>query len=158
MSIGLPAQPARAVVAVLPWALLLMGFGVLLAMLRHWRRIRATVTETHQTGPASPGDGAAATGSPGAVSWAGSPGEGLATGDTPRSGVRDLMEPRAGRPPERAGAAAATAAGTRAAIANGEAAGSKRPRPAGQPGATVPLLDRILSGPTNPSAPAADGG
>jgi hypothetical protein len=40
MNISLPAQPTRAVVAVLPWALLLMGFGMLLAMLRHWRRIR----------------------------------------------------------------------------------------------------------------------
>jgi Protein of unknown function (DUF2637) len=200
MSISLPAQPTRAVVAVLPWALLLMGFGMLLAMLRHWRRLQATIAETRQTSPASPGDAAAAAGSPGAVSWAGGPGGGPAAGDTPRAGVRDLMEPRAGQPPERAGAAAAAAAGTPAAIANGEATGSKRPGPAtmpegtgaagaapaatraagtvraatpaadtvpaptpaagaaGQPGATVPFPDRILSGPADPNAPEAGGG
>ena len=41
LHISLPAQPTRAVAAVLPWALLLLGFGMLLAMLRHWRQIQA---------------------------------------------------------------------------------------------------------------------
>jgi Protein of unknown function (DUF2637) len=135
MNISLPAQPTRAVVAVLPWALLLMGFGMLLAMLRHWRRIRAASTDAQQAGPASPGNGAAASGSGGAVSWAGGPGKGPGTADTPRTGVRELMEPRAGQPPARAGAAAG-AAGTGAAIANGEAAGGKPPGPAATPEGT----------------------
>jgi Protein of unknown function (DUF2637) len=41
----LPRQPARAVVAVIPWALLLLAFGLLLAMLRHRRRARAKARE-----------------------------------------------------------------------------------------------------------------
>jgi uncharacterized protein DUF2637 len=41
MRITLPAQPARAVVAVTPWVLLLLGFGLWLAMLRQVRRAAA---------------------------------------------------------------------------------------------------------------------
>ncbi|HEY5989332.1 MAG TPA: DUF2637 domain-containing protein, partial [Streptosporangiaceae bacterium] len=41
MKIVLPEQPTRAVVAVTPWALLLLGFGLWLAMLRHVRRVWA---------------------------------------------------------------------------------------------------------------------
>src|SRR6266700_2834945 len=40
MSVALPRQPTRAVVAVTPWALLLLAFGLLLGMLRHLRKIR----------------------------------------------------------------------------------------------------------------------
>jgi hypothetical protein len=55
MGISLPSQAARAVVAVLPWVLLLMGFGLLLAMLRYWRRARSasgTSTAARQGGDA----------------------------------------------------------------------------------------------------------
>ncbi len=142
MSISLPAQPTRAVVAVLPWALLLMGFGMLLAMLRHWRRIRAASAAAgpaRLTGPGgSEAAGAAAGG--GSVSWAGSPGNGPAKPGASRSGIRDLMEPRQGQPPERAGLAPA-----------GTGAG---PRPQA---ATVAFLDRILGSPTHPNEPEADG-
>jgi uncharacterized protein DUF2637 len=55
MNISLPAQPTRAVVAILPWALLLMGFGMLLAMLRHWRRISAASDAGPATTPESTG-------------------------------------------------------------------------------------------------------
>ncbi len=38
--VHLTGQAARATIAVVPWALLLLGFGIWLVMLRHWRRIR----------------------------------------------------------------------------------------------------------------------
>ena len=38
--VHLTGQAARATIAVVPWVLLLLGFGVWLVMLRHWRRIR----------------------------------------------------------------------------------------------------------------------
>jgi hypothetical protein len=173
MNISLPAQPTRAVVAVLPWALLLMGFGMLLAMLRHWRRIRVASAEASQARPASPADGVAAGATPGAVSWAGSTSSGPAKAGTPRSGVRELMEPRTGQPPERAGAVAAGAAGTRAAIASGDAEG-KRPGPATTPESTsaagrddttarpraTPVDEDLDAGPavSDEAAPAAPAG
>jgi Protein of unknown function (DUF2637) len=40
----LPHRPAAAVIAVIPWALVLIGFGLLLAMLRHARKRHATAT------------------------------------------------------------------------------------------------------------------
>ena len=39
--VHLTGQGARAAIAVIPWALLLMGFGIWLVMLRQWRRARA---------------------------------------------------------------------------------------------------------------------
>ena len=38
--VHLTGQAARATIAVVPWVLLLLGFGIWLVMLRHWRRIR----------------------------------------------------------------------------------------------------------------------
>lgn len=151
MSISLPAQPTRPVVAVLPWALLLMGFGMLLAMLRHWRRLQATIADTGQTGPARPGDGAAAAGTPAAIA------NGKAT-ESKRPGPATM--------PEHTGVAGAAPAATRAAGTVRAATPAADPVPvpapaagaAGQPGATVPLLDRIPSGPANPHAPEAGGG
>jgi len=127
MNISLPAQPTRAVVAVLPWALLLLGFGMLLAMLRHWRQIRVASAPAD---PARAGNGVAAGATLGAVSWAGSTGSEPAKPDAPRAGIKELMGPRTGEPPDRAGAVAAGAAGAAAAIAAGEAADGKRPSPA----------------------------
>jgi hypothetical protein len=40
----LPHRPTAAVIAVIPWALVLIGFGLLLAMLRHARKRRTTAT------------------------------------------------------------------------------------------------------------------
>jgi hypothetical protein len=40
----LPHRPTAAVIAVIPWALVLIGFGLLLAMLRHARKRHATAT------------------------------------------------------------------------------------------------------------------
>jgi uncharacterized protein DUF2637 len=63
MNITLPGQPARAAVAVTPWVLVLLGFGLWLVMLRHLRRLRAagpaaarhTVLAAHP--PPTPPDG-----------------------------------------------------------------------------------------------------
>src|SRR4029077_1972361 len=38
--VHLTGQAARATIAVIPWVLLLLGFGIWLVMLRHWRRVR----------------------------------------------------------------------------------------------------------------------
>ncbi|HEY6274820.1 MAG TPA: DUF2637 domain-containing protein [Streptosporangiaceae bacterium] len=122
MSISLPRQAARAVVAVLPWVLLLMGFGLLLCMLRYWRRARSASGTGAEAGAASAADstaGAAAGAT--AVTWAGA-GAGAAKPGSPKAGIADLLEPRPGQPPDRAALAAGGAAGTRAAIATAEPA------------------------------------
>jgi hypothetical protein len=41
MGIKLPAKPSAAAVAIIPWALVLLGFGLWLAMLRYVRRVRS---------------------------------------------------------------------------------------------------------------------
>jgi len=161
LHISLPAQPTRAVAAVLPWALLLLGFGMLLAMLRHWRQIQAA---SDAAGPAVPGDGVAAA-TPGAASGAGSPGSGPAKPGAPRSSIEELMEPRSGQPPERAraaaagaaaaGAAAAGAAGVHAGTAGEEAAGGKRAGPATSPESTG-TSRRDDAAPRPPGRPAEE--
>jgi Protein of unknown function (DUF2637) len=51
--IRLPHRPAAAAAAIIPWALVLIGFGLLLAMLRHARLHRAAVAarDTFASGP-----------------------------------------------------------------------------------------------------------
>jgi len=115
--VALPIQPIRAVAAVMPWVLLLAAFGLLLEMLRHFRRVRAgngqprQITAgsaavmapigSHGNGGASAGNGAP--GNPaqrGAVSWAaaGSGGAGRAL-PPPPTGLEMLLGPRPGDPP-----------------------------------------------------------
>jgi Protein of unknown function (DUF2637) len=61
--VAIPHRPAAAAAAVIPWALLLIGFGLLLAMLRHARLSRAAAASAPGTGVASTGiAGAAAIG------------------------------------------------------------------------------------------------
>ena len=50
----LPHRPTAAVIAVLPWALVLIGFGLLLCMLRHARQRRTTVAMAEQTRAVEP--------------------------------------------------------------------------------------------------------
>jgi Protein of unknown function (DUF2637) len=52
--VHLTGQAARATIAVVPWVLLLLGFGIWLVMLRHWRRSRipAAVNEAEAGRPA----------------------------------------------------------------------------------------------------------
>ena len=46
--VKLPHRPTAAVIAILPWALVLIGFGLLLCMLRHARQRRTTVAVAEQ--------------------------------------------------------------------------------------------------------------
>jgi hypothetical protein len=46
----LPHKPAAAAAAIIPWALVLIGFGLLLSMLRHARLRRATLTSAPERG------------------------------------------------------------------------------------------------------------
>jgi hypothetical protein len=71
MGVALPRQPSRAGVAITPWALVLLSFGLLLAMLRHVRKGRSV------------GRGQA----------------GADTQAQPSQGLGPLLEPRQGEPP-----------------------------------------------------------
>jgi len=122
--VHLTGQTARAVIAVIPWVLLLMGFGVWLVMLRQWRRVRASavaasLAEASQAGqtsqPAQPGRDRPAIEGPapaarGAVTWAGGRGAAPARTGPPRTGIDALLERQVGRFPPAAEAPAAAEA------------------------------------------------
>ncbi|HXZ77250.1 MAG TPA: DUF2637 domain-containing protein [Streptosporangiaceae bacterium] len=137
--VHLTGQAARAAIAVVPWVLLLMGFGIWLVMLRHWRRmqeagafngagadltapagrngqaVREAPARQADRAPAGPGDRAtqamAASAAAGsAVSWAAGRGAATARTRTPRMGIDTLLEQQAGRAPERPPAADSPAA------------------------------------------------
>jgi Protein of unknown function (DUF2637) len=106
----LPIQPTRVVVAVTPWVLLLLAFGLLLEMLRHFRRVRPGNGHDREAGRvavevaaarAVNGNGDPGTAGPrAAVTWAsagvGGDGQDL---PRPRSGLDMLLGPREGEPP-----------------------------------------------------------
>jgi hypothetical protein len=106
----LPIQPTRVVVAVTPWVLLLLAFGLLLEMLRHFRRVRPGNGHEREAGRAAVTMAAAqavnGNGDPGtagaraAITWAtagvGGDGQDL---PRPRSGLDMLLGPREGEPP-----------------------------------------------------------
>jgi hypothetical protein len=87
MNLTLPRQPSRAGVAVTPWLLLLLGFGLWLAMLRQARRPRAGAPGA----TAAAGDGAGLT-------WAGRGTAGLRPGGS-HATIEDLLGPRVGEEP-----------------------------------------------------------
>ena len=112
----------RAAVAVTPWVLLLLAFGLLLTMLRHFRRARAAVAARQEARAAVAGDagtgvrGDAGTGvrpaeangtaaGRSAVTWAAASAAGTAAGaegralPQPLSGLDLLLGPRAGQAP-----------------------------------------------------------
>ena len=130
--VRLTTQPARAVIAIIPWVLLLMGFGMWLVMLRQWRKIRAAAAASRTgvpsgTGAANgtggsngTGDGhtgqaiagsAAAAGS--ATTWAGGRGAAPAATGAHRAGMDTLLERPADLAPDRAPAPEAQAAESR---------------------------------------------
>jgi len=136
--VHLDGQVARAAIAIIPWVLLMMGFGLWLVMLRQWRRARAAaaangtavvgnavtggaVTGGAVTGGAVTGGavtGAAAAGAAaagGAVTWAGGRDAPPARSGSSRPGMDTLLERPAGRAPDRPAAAESPAAGERAA-------------------------------------------
>jgi Protein of unknown function (DUF2637) len=81
-NVSLPAQPTRAVVAVTPWVLLLIAFGLWLEMLRHFRRVRAaSALQARMAGPTAAAAPALAASGPGAAGQAEQPGQ-AANGET----------------------------------------------------------------------------
>lgn len=120
----LGSQAARAIIAIVPWILLLLGLGIWLAMLRQRRRIRAEATVNgHEASAANGAAGANGTAvsragqdtavgtatAAGAVTWA----AGRGAAGAPRTGIDALLERRAGRAPGRPAAAEGLAAGSR---------------------------------------------
>jgi hypothetical protein len=80
-NVSLPAKPTRAVVAVTPWVLLLIAFGLWLEMLRHFRRVRAaSALQARMAGPTAAAPALAASG-PGAAGQAEQAGQ-AANGET----------------------------------------------------------------------------
>jgi hypothetical protein len=103
--ITLPTQPTKVVVAVTPWVLLLMAFGLLLEMLRHFRTTRSAAAKATAAADvsASTGPGADVNGGPRAPgAQAAAPGN-AASGNNvrelPRVNLDTLLGPRAGQPP-----------------------------------------------------------
>jgi Protein of unknown function (DUF2637) len=84
-NVALPAQPTRAVVAVTPWVLLLLAFGLLLEMLRHFRRVRVAGAPQSQGQAVAAGDVEAGQGATGAQDMT--------------SGLDALLGSREGAPP-----------------------------------------------------------
>jgi Protein of unknown function (DUF2637) len=127
--VRLTSQPARAVIAIIPWVLLLMGFGMWLVMLRQWRKIRAAAAVSRSGAPSAPGgtgasngtgDGhagraiagsAAAAGS--ATTWAGGRGAAPVATGAHRAGIDTLLERPADLAPDRAPAPGVQAAESR---------------------------------------------
>ena len=100
----LPAQPTKVAVAVTPWVLLLMAFGLLLELLRHFRTTRSNASM------AAPGAAAPAAAAAGTVAAAGVNGgsqTAAAQAAVPAGNVREpprvdldtLLGPKAGEPP-----------------------------------------------------------
>jgi len=171
--VHLTGQAARATIAVVPWVLLLMGFGIWLVMLRHWRRmqvagavngaeadltapagrngqaVREAPPRQADRAPAGPGDRAAqamaaSAAAGGAVSWAAGRGAATAHTRTPRMGIDTLLEQQAGRAPERPPAADSPAVANRAA-----ATGQGKQRTATgerQPAGTTPAAAGAAAG------------
>jgi hypothetical protein len=110
----LPAQPTKIAVAIIPWVLLLMAFGLLLEMLRHFRTTRSRAA-TAAVGAAAPGaaaPGAAVAGAAVAGTVVGTDVNGgpptaanqaaVSGGkarELPRVDLDTLLGPRAGEPP-----------------------------------------------------------
>lgn len=100
----LPAQPMKVAVAVIPWVLLLMAFGLLLALLRHFRstRSRAAVATAGATasGAAAAGTvvGADVNGGPQAAGTQAAASGGKVR-ELPRVDLDTLLGPKAGAPP-----------------------------------------------------------
>ena len=98
--ITLPAQATKAAVAVTPWVLLLMAFGLLLELLRYFRTARsaaarATAAATASGSAAAGADTRADTGAGATVNG----GPRTAVRALPRVDLETLLGPRAGQSP-----------------------------------------------------------
>ena len=98
----LPAQPTKAIVAVTPWVLLLLAFGLLLQLLRHFRTTRSAAAKATAAAAASASPGVGVDGGPLAASALATPSSNAASGNTareaPRVDLDTLLGPRAGQP------------------------------------------------------------
>jgi hypothetical protein len=100
----LPAQPTKITVAVIPWVLLLMAFGLLLELLRHFRSTRSSAAIATPDATAS---GAAAAGTAAAANVNGGPQtagtQAAASGgkalEPSRVDLDTLLGPKDGEPP-----------------------------------------------------------
>ncbi len=157
MAIKLPRRPAAAAVAVLPWALLLLGFRLWLSVLRHTRKdqarpappvITVAAAKAAATADAAMASPAADSATASPVADPGIPGlailapavrpdpapEPATAGSTPASPARVATEPGAATP-----SAATLSAATSAATPASPAAGAMEPG-----GATPPVILRGL--------------
>lgn len=75
-AVHLPARPAAAAVAILPWALVLIGFGLLITMLRHARLRRQAAAASQQDPARNEAGGRRAVAAPGEspAHWPAAPG------------------------------------------------------------------------------------
>src|SRR5690242_1372367 len=100
----LPAQPTKVAVAVIPWVLLLMAFGLLLELLRHFRSARPSAA---MATPGATSSGAAAAGTVVGADGNGAPqaagtqaaASGGEASELPRVDLDTLLGPRDGEPP-----------------------------------------------------------
>ena len=151
----IPRKPAAATVAVLPWALLLLAFSLLLAMLRQFRRTRAAVTDAADAPVA---DGAAAGTAPVRTATTGpAP---AAHRDSPRGSCLARLPPRSSpgtARPETAAAGTSTRPGLDIldprSPGSGARRGRNRDRDPAQRGAPGPDRRRIRPGPGQPRGP-----
>jgi hypothetical protein len=131
------------VVAITPWALLLLAFGLLLAMLRHLRRARASARETAQA-QAIRGHVALLAprpGEPPALPAAEHPSRAAANGAPPAAAAAGASDPVSPQPQyQRADEYAGPGDNSRA---GGYAAGEGHPG-AGQPGVDHPATEEYL--------------
>jgi hypothetical protein len=106
----LPERASRAAVAITPWVLLLLAFGLLLAMLRYFRKARVAVAARQEARAAAgaggkPGEANGVAGGRTAVTWAAAgaagtagPAEGRPL-PPPRASLDTLLEPKTGQEP-----------------------------------------------------------
>jgi hypothetical protein len=112
--VKLTGEAARATIAIIPWVLLLMGFGLWLVMLRHWRRTRAMAADGTGGGRAALASAGSAVGAGGSVTRVASRGAAPARTGAPRAGIDTLVERPTGQAPGRSPAAESPAAESRA--------------------------------------------
>jgi hypothetical protein len=106
----LPERASRAAVAITPWVLLLLAFGLLLAMLRYFRKARVAVAARQEARAAAgaggkPGEANGIAAGRTAVTWAAAGATGTAGPaearplPPPRASLDTLLEPRTGQEP-----------------------------------------------------------
>jgi hypothetical protein len=118
----LPERASRAAVAITPWVLLLLAFGLLLTMLQYFRKARTAVAARQEARAAAaaeagrqPGDANGIAGSRTTVTWAAAGAAGVAEGrplPPPRSSLDTLLGPRPGQEPAAAAPNQTTETGT----------------------------------------------